>query len=209
MKQALQVLLFILIIVLAYLVIDSPMKKIRFDAEKEKREEAIKERLIDIRTAQISFKEKYKKHTSSFDTLIHFIQSDSLPIVLKEGFLTDSMIEAGMTEKKAIDLGLIVRDTSYVPVAEDLFGKNYAADSMRYVPFAHSTNFEMGAGSITTGSGVIIQVFEAKTPYDVYLKDLDKQEVVNLKAEAEKYERYAGMKVGDLVEANNYAGNWE
>ena len=67
----------------------------------------------------------------------------------------------------------------------------------------------MGSGEITTASNVTIKVFEAKTPFEVYLKGLDNQEIVNLKATAEKYERYPGMKVGDLKEANNYAGNWE
>ena len=128
MKQALQVILIVLILVMGYLVIDSPMKKIRFDKEKTQRELAIKNRLIDIRTAQIAYKEKYGRHTANFDTLISFIQQDSLPIVLKEGFLNDSMINAGMTERKAIELGLIIRDTTYVPVQEDLFGKGYAGD---------------------------------------------------------------------------------
>ncbi|MFB6343564.1 hypothetical protein ACE1ET_17705 [Saccharicrinis sp. FJH62] len=209
MKQALQVILLILIVVMAYLVIASPMKKINFDKEKAKREEAVKLRLMDIRTAQIAYKEKYKHHTASFDTLINFIEKDSLPIVLKEGILTDSMVNAGMTEAKAIKLGLIVRDTSYIPVAQDLFGKDYAADSLRFVPYGDTTQFIMGAGSVTTASNVTLQVFEAKTPYEVYLHGLEPQEITNLKLEAEKYERYPGMKVGDLEEANNYAGNWE
>lgn len=209
MKNALQVILVLLILVMGYLVIDSPMKKIRFDAEKTKREKAIINRLIDIRTAQIAYKEKYGHHTASFDTLITFINQDSLPIVKKEGALTDSMINAGMTEKKAIELGIILRDTAYIPVVDDLFGKGYAGDSLRFVPFTHGKEFEMGAGEITTGSNVVIKVFEAKTPFYVYLNGLDNQEIINLKVNAEKYERYPGIKVGDLEVANNYAGNWE
>ena len=209
MKQALQVILLALIILMGYLVIDSPMKKIRFDEEKEIRDKAVINRLIDIRTAQVAFKEKYGVHTASFDTLITFIKEDSLPIVLKEGFLNDSMINAGMTENKAIELGLIIRDTTYVPVGDDLFEKGFAGDSLRYVPYAGTNQFVMGAGSVTTASKVTIQVFEAKTPFEVYLNGLDNQEIINLKARAKKYDRYPGIKVGDLEEANNYAGNWE
>jgi hypothetical protein len=209
MKQALQVILLVAIVVLGYLVVDSPMKKVRFDEDKSMRDKAVIARLADIRTAQIAYKEKFGSHTASFDTLIWFIKEDSLPMVLKEGFLNDSMVNAGITELKAVQLGLIIRDTSYVPVVVDLFGKNYSGDSLRYVPFSNGKEFEMGAGIITTASNVTIKVFEAKTPFEHYLNGLDKQEIINLKSMAVKYEKYPGLKVGDLVEANNYAGNWE
>lgn len=209
MKQALQVILLVAIVVLGYLVVDSPMKKVRFDEEKSMRDKAVIARLADIRTAQIAYKEKFGSHTASFDTLIAFIKEDSLPLVLKEGFLNDSMINAGITEEKAVKLGLIIRDTSFIPVMVDLFGENYSGDSLRYVPFSNGKEFEMGAGVITTASNVTIKVFEAKTPYEYYLQGLDNQEIINLKSMAVKYEKYPGLKVGDLVEANNYAGNWE
>jgi hypothetical protein len=209
MKQALQVILLVAIVVLGYLVVDSPMKKVRFDEEKSMRDKAVISRLSDIRTAQIAYKEKFGTHTASFDTLISFIKEDSLPMVLKEGFLNDSMVNAGITEEKAVKLGLIIRDTTFIPVMVDLFGENYAGDSLRYVPFSNGKEFEMGAGIITTASNVTIKVFEAKTPFEYYLNGLDNQEIINLRSMAVKYEKYPGLKVGDLVEANNYAGNWE
>ena len=58
-------------------------------------------------------------------------------------------------------------------------------------------------------SGVDIPLFEAMMPYDILLKGLDRQLIVNLKAEKEDMGRYPGYKVGDINNPNNNAGNWE
>jgi hypothetical protein len=77
------------------------------------------------------------------------------------------------------------------------------------VPFTDKAQFEMGASSITTSSGLVIPVFEAKVANRVYLKGLDNQERINLDDMAEQLGRFPGLKVGSLDEANNNAGNWE
>ncbi len=210
MRKVISLLLWAVIIVLAYFVINSPLEQVRFQKEEKMRQDAVVQNLVDIRTAQVKYKEKYGKYTAGFDTLITFIKTDSMPNVLKEGYLTDSMIEAGMTEAKAIKLGIIVRDTTYEPALTAIFGKNYPIDDLPYVPYAkNNAKFEMGATELMTGSNVKVQIFEAKVPYEVYLDGLDEQEITNKKAKALKFERYPGLKVGSLTEANNNAGNWE
>lgn len=209
MKRALSLVLWAIIIVLAYFVIDSPLEQVRFDKEKGLRESAVVQNLIDIRTAQVKYKDKYGSFTAGFDTLISFVKNDSLPNVLKEGYLTDSMIETGMTEEKAIKLGIIIRDTTFVPALTEIFGPDYPIDDLAKVPYTDSDLFEMGAGIVYTGSGVPIKVFEAKVPYEVYMHGLDEQNIDNMRALAFKYEKYPGLKVGSLTEANNNAGNWE
>lgn len=209
MKNVFQVLLIVAVIVLGYLVWDSPNQKIRFEQQKEQRDNLIIERLKDIRTAQVAFKEKYKRYTGSFDTLINFVKNDSTPIVYKEGFLTDSMLEAGMTEAKAVQLGILVRDTTLVPTYSEIFPEGFIVDSIQFVPTREGLTFEMEAGIFTTSTNNQIKVFEARTPYEAYLADMDQQEVKNLIVFANKYERYPGIKVGSVSEANNNAGNWE
>jgi len=78
MKAVINILLTAVIIILAYLLYESIMDPIRFNKEKDKRETAIKERLIDIRSAQVLYRSKYGRYTGSFDTLINFIKFDSL-----------------------------------------------------------------------------------------------------------------------------------
>jgi hypothetical protein len=209
MRKAISATLWVVIIILTYFVIDSPLEQVRFDNDKHTREEAIIQNLMDIRTAQVKYKEKYGNYTSGLDTLINFAKNDSLPNVLKEGFLTDSMVEAGMTEEKAVRLGIIIRDTTFVSALSVMFGEDYPIDELANVPFTESSQFEMGAGIYRTGSGVPIQVFEARVPYEIYMQGLGEQEIKNMIAKAFKYEKYPGLKVGSLAEANNNAGNWE
>ncbi len=209
MKTVIQIVLVILIIGLAYLCIDSINRPIRFNKQHKLRSEAVIENLKDIRTAQVAFKSLNDRFTGSFDTLIDFVKYDSLKLVRKEGSLSDSLIEEGWTEEKALKVGLIKRDTILVSVLDSLFGKKYPIDSLRYVPFTENEEFAMGSGVVVTGSGVSVQVFEAKVHNNVYLNGLEQQEIDNLSDKTLKLERYPGLKVGSLTETNNNAGNWE
>ncbi|MCW3806266.1 hypothetical protein [Plebeiibacterium marinum] len=209
MKTVIQIVLFIAIVGLAYLCYDSINSVIEFNRVQKLRTEANIEKLKDIRTAQVAFKSQYDTYTGSFDSLINFVKSDSLKLVKKEGSLSDSLIAEGWTEEKALKVGMIKRDTILVSVLDSLFGKNYQIDSLKFVPFVSNEEYEMGSGVVVTGSGVKVQVFEAKVHNNVYLDGLDKQEIINLNDKAGKLEKYPGLKVGSLEETNNNAGNWE
>jgi len=210
MKTALNIVFTIIIIVLAWFLLESIMKPIRFNKEKDARETAIKEKLIDIRTAQEAFKSVKGYYTGSFDTLITFLKTDSLPLVFKRGSLTDEMIASGITtEREAVKKGLISRDTSYIAVIDSIFGKGYPIDQLRYVPGLEKTDFQMSAGRVMTTSMVLVNVFEAYVLNDVFLSDLDRQLVVNYNDQRTKITGFPGMKVGDVKIPNNNAGNWE
>ncbi len=210
MKTALNIVFTIIIIVLAWFLLESIMKPIRFNKEKDARETAIKEKLIDIRTAQEAFKSVKGYYTGSFDTLITFLKTDSLPLVFKRGSLTDEMIASGITtEREAVKKGLISRDTSYIAVIDSIFDKGYPIDQLRYVPGLEKTDFQMSAGRVMTTSMVLVNVFEAYVLNDVFLSDLDRQLVVNYNDQRTKITGFPGMKVGDVKIPNNNAGNWE
>ena len=61
----------------------------------------------------------------------------------------------------------------------------------------------------TTKSGSFMHLFEARAPFETYYGGMNKQEVYNLIDERNQLGRYPGMKVGDAVNGNNNAGNWE
>jgi hypothetical protein len=210
MKTALNIVFTIIIIVLIYFLIESIMQPIRFNKEKDARETAIKERLIDIRTAQEAFKSVKGYYTGSFDTLITFLKTDSLPLVFRRGSLTDEMIAEGITsERDAVKKGLISRDTSYVAVRDSIFDKAYPIDQLRYIPGTENIEFKMAAARVMTTSMVLVNVFEAYVLNDVFLSDLDRQLVVNYNEMRTKITGFPGMKVGDIRVPNNNAGNWE
>jgi hypothetical protein len=210
MKTALNIVLSVIIIVLAYFLVQSIMKPIRFNHEKDSREASIKDRLIEIRTAQEAFKSVKGYYTGSFDTLITFLRVDSLPLVFKQGALTDEMIAEGITsEQMAVKKGLISRDTSYIPVRDSVFKEGYPVDDLRFVPGLKDTEFQMAASRVMTTSMVLVNVFEAYVLNDVFLSDLDRQLVVNYNEQRTKTTGFPGMKVGDVKIPNNNAGNWE
>ncbi len=212
MKTVIQVALTVAIIVLGYLLWESIQKPVRFDKEKNRREQATIQRLKEIRTAQLAFRSEYGRFTSDFDSLITFVKTDSFSVVQAIGSIPDSMIEEMGRQKaelQALKEGLISRDTIRLSVKDSLFAPGYAIDSLKFAPFTKGYEFELGAGTLQTVSKVAIRVFEAKVPYDILLAGLDRQLIINYKEIKEKITGYPGLKVGSLEEATNNAGNWE
>ena len=208
MKKVFQVIFLLVIVGLIYLLYESIMEPIRFQEQYDKRKNAVVDRLKLIRDTQVAYKANHNEYTGSFDTLINFVKTEQFKLVKMEGTLTDSMLNEGITEKEALKRGIIKRDTILVSVADSLF-KKVSPDSLRYVPYTDGAEFEMEKSALTTSSGLIVPVFEARVTNLVYLKGLDNQERINLDDEANKLGRYPGLKVGSIEEANNNAGNWE
>jgi hypothetical protein len=210
MKTVLQILLFIVAVVLSFFIYKSIQKPIQFEKAKKARYDVTVERLKDIRKAEIAYKDVYRKFTGSWDTLINFILNDSVITVRKVGELTDSMVEAGISERKAIQMGLIVRDSVRVSALEAVFGKGYDAKNLKYVPVpGEPTEFHLGATVILTGSGIPVPVFQAKAHNNVILRGLDEELIINLNDQRRTNEKYPGLMVGSLTETVNNAGNWE
>ena len=228
MKTVINAILALCAIALVYICYGSIMGPINFDKEKAIRDKAIIARLIDIRSAQQEYRLTHEDaYTASFDTLIHFVKTAKLPFIMKIGSLTDEQLNNGMTEKKAMAIiekakktgnwkdvekeGLtnFRRDTMWVAVMDTIFAKGFNPDSLAFVPYGNGAKFEMAVRKDTTKSGAPLNLFQAQVAYDVYLGDLDKQQLVNLKDMQEKLGKYLGLKVGDIEQPNNNAGNWE
>jgi hypothetical protein len=210
MRTVIQILLFIVAIVLAYFIYKGVQDPIDFEKTKDARYNATIERLKDIRKAQLAFKNVHGRFTGSWDTLINFVKYDSVRNVRKVGELSDSMIEEGLTERKAVELGLLIRDTIKESVLESEFGSSFNADNLKIVPVPDTTaEFMLGANLVTTGSGIKVPVFEAKVHNNIVLRGLDRQYVINLNETSRLNGKYPGLKVGSLTETINNAGNWE
>jgi len=226
MRIVFKLLLGIAIVFMAYLCWSSIMTPIRFEEEKAVRDDAVKRRLIDIRKAQVEFNNLNQRFTGSFDTLIYFVRTAQIPIVMKKGELTDAQLEKGLTEAKALELtpedapkygiedyelfrASFIRDTSFVSVLESVFGKGFPIDSIAYVPFTNNARFEMEASMYLSTSGIKTPLFEARVPFSVYLQGLDEQEIHNLIDARRTQGKYEGLKVGDITSPNNNSGNWE
>ena len=210
MKTIIQILLIVAAIALTYFIYAGIQKPIEFERARNARYEATIEKLKDIRRAQLAYRDLYGRFTGSWDTLIDFINHDSIRNIRKIGELTDSMIEAKITERRAVQMGLIIRDTIRISVKEALFTPDFNPNQLRYIPVPDTTaEFMLGQNIITTGSGIKVPVFEAKAHNNIILRGLDRQFIVNLNEQRRLNDRYPGLKVGSLTETVNNAGNWE
>jgi hypothetical protein len=201
------ILLFAVIVFLAWQVVKSIQAPIKFNHEQKARETKVVERLIDIRNAEVLYKNATSKYTNSFDSLIAFCQTAEIPIVKIVPDPTDTTFTR------------TINDTiGFVKVMDSIQGARgeFNINDIKFVPFgANHEQFELEAGTISR-NGIDIPVFEARTPYEVYLatpgaafseKEWN-QRRDNAKAEKESINRYAGLKVGSMEEAST-DGNWE
>lgn len=205
----------LLVVIYGFANYKSVMKPINFNIEKNERYDAAKERLVEIREAQKAYKAVYGKYAASFDTLLHFIENDSFPVVTKIGAVDDSLVlEHGSVtkaEKIALEKGLIKRDTTMKSVLDSLFkAKRYVLDSMRYVPYRNgSVEFEIGAKMLESGSGLKVPVMEVKVHNNELLHGMDEQLIINFNEERQAKTGYPGLKIGSLNKTTNNSGNWE
>lgn len=211
-KLIIQILLIAAALGLAYLIWDTIRTPLDFEKERKIRYNATVQRLTDIRKAELAYKDVHQAFSGSWDSLIAFVKFDSIPKIRRIGMLTDSMIEAGLDEKAALKKGLIIRDTVRVSVLEEVFGKDYPIEDIRYIPNSGKQEFWLGQSIITTGSGVKVPVFEARAHNNQFLSELKEeygQEIINLNEQKRANNLYPGLKVGSVEETNNNAGNWE
>lgn len=187
-----------LIVVAAYMNYDSIQSKIELEKEIKKRNQVVQERLENIRDAQIEYKKIKGEYAGDFNKLLDFLNNDSIVLVYSEGEVPDSLIGQ---EARALELGIIIRDTTKVPVREELFKENFdkVVKDMNIVPFSDGVEFEIASGEIEKGK-VMVKVFEVKTPYKNVYNGLD------LKNEGVDLDAY--IAVGSMEEPTTN-GNWK
>lgn len=209
MKATLQILLLVAIVALGYWLYILFATPLAFEEVRSEREQAVTERLKDIRTAQRAFRAKYGKFTASFDDLINFVNNDSMQVVIMTGSEYDSA---------DIRAGRVKREVSWMRYSDTLFnhkGTAFQVENLRFIPFSDKGTgvfkpFQMDTTTIITESKVAVPVFQAYAPYSEFLGDLDQQELVNYRdIKVKTLGRADGLMVGSLVTANNEAGNWE
>ena len=175
-RKTVQLLLWPVIIILAWLVYRSPISLKEFQEETNYRKSAVIQDLKDIRTAQIAFKDKYRVYAGDFNSLLSFVKNDSLAVVKAFGETPDSL-----TEDQALLAGIISRDTVFVPVYQTIYNQDYLdtrdsrfpfdLEMLSMVPFSDET-FSIESGNIEKGK-VVVQVFEVSTTFGTFLNGLD------------------------------------
>ncbi|NTW23280.1 MAG: hypothetical protein HGA37_01165 [Lentimicrobium sp.] len=197
-SNVLKIVLAVVVIVLGYLLYASIMRPIRFQEKLNSRNEHIVSKLKDIRTAQTFFKQFNNHYTSSFDSLFEFLRNGKIPVVKMVADPTDTTFTRSISDT-----------IGFIAIADSLYSKrpDFKMEDMAIMPFSEGRKFEMKTDKIDKG-GVIVSVIEILVPYEYYLHDLDKQDVINLTERQKTMNRYPGIKMGSLTEAST-DGNWE
>ena len=229
MKKGINVILGICVVGLLFICWRSIKDTENFDATVAARENVVKARLMEIRSAEEAWKAQHDgEYCADWSVLIDFVKHGKLPIIMKQGLLTEEQMDKGLTESKAAaivnsgDQAAIIanglqnfrRDTVWVSLQDSLYNyEGFVADSLRYIPFSQGDTFELIACPNTTRSGTIMQVMECNAPDSSFLKGMGKagkRLIYNRNEEANAKGAYPGLKIGDAGNNwNNNAGNWE
>lgn len=189
-------------ILLVYFVYNSINSEVKFQkVSKERLAENI-QKLKDLRQVQISYKKVHNTYANNFESLIDFLENDSMPIVKAIGETPDTL-----TDAQALELNIISRDTTYVLAKEIVFDAAYLNSRENRFPLNinnlisvpnSDVKYLIDAGQVEKGK-VLVQVFEISTTYGAILSGLD--------AENKSYDLNSLLKVGSMDEAS-LNGNW-
>ena len=220
----------LLIIGLAFLLYRSINEPVKFNKELSQRQSVAIEQLKDIRTLQVTYRDTYGHYAPVMDSLIDFYNNGKITIMRQIGSEDDSVavlhteavkknyrnLKGEKLMEKLYELyengdnNLIVRIPQQTSVKDTLFKNrpDFNVKNLHYIPFSEGDTVIMNT-VVKQVSGVDVPLFEAKMPYWSLLKGMDHQQIVNLVAEREDTDRYGGLMVGSVDNANNNAGNWE
>lgn len=189
-------------ILLVYFVYNSINSEVEFQEVAKVRIAENIQKLKDLRQVQIAYKKINHTYANNFESLIDFLENDSMPIVKAIGETPDTL-----TDAQALELKIISRDTAYVLAKETVFDaaylnsrkNNFPLDIKNLISVPNSDiEYSIDAGQVEKGK-VLVQVFEISTTYAAVFSGLD--------ADNKSYDLNGLLKVGSMDEAS-LNGNW-
>ena len=229
LKIILEIVLAALIVLLAWLIISSVQKPVKFNKELDARSQVAVQRLKDIRTLQVAYKSANGRFSPCVDSLKMFYETGKMDITMQIGSnddsvavanteaikkankkLTPAQMTAKLQEAYAQGQKVVFSVTTQIPVKDTLFTNrpDFCIDSLKYIPFSGKEPIQLEATTKMV-SGVPVPLFEARIPWKSLLKGMNNQLRINLDAEARDQNKYEGLQVGSVTAPNNNAGNWE
>jgi len=167
--------------------------RISFDKTLSERESIVKEKLLNIRTAELNYHEAKNKYCNDWNELIRFYENDSIKIVK---YLVNKNDTAAVN--LAVRNGKPLEEIEMKPALSKAFPDiKINLKNLPYVPFSDNT-FELNAGMVDK-NGRNIHVFEVKTTKFEFIKEL--------KTLPENFDKSKSLVVGSMTEPIT-EGNW-
>ncbi len=175
MRFVIQILLWIVIIFLAYLTFNAVYEPIQFNKVKEKRYAKVIKNLKDIRSAELAHKEVTGRFSGDWDSLVNFIDTAEFAITQRRD---TTFLDEEYKKTYGVDQyieSVIIDTLGFASIKDSLFkGNEERYRNMMNVPVEGvDAKFELRAGTIKKGDSDI-PVFEARIPKAVVLSDQDK-----------------------------------
>jgi len=194
--------LFAIAVLLAFKIYDGVMGNIRFHQEKQVRYAKVIDNLKIIRDAELAYKKVKGDYTKDFNTLVHFIDTDSFPEV-RTYEKTKTIVERGVSKEVEFK---VVDTVGYSNVLLDFKDKDYK--NMMKVPGTNAT-FELATAYVLKGAAEIkTPVFEAKVAKKIVLEGMNENLIaqeINVYAVDQVRGEY--VSVGTLEDVKD-SGNW-
>ncbi|QYA26266.1 hypothetical protein G3I01_12380 [Gramella sp. MT6] len=209
MRFVIQILLWLVIIFLAYLTFNAVYEPIQFNKIKEKRYAKVIKNLKDIRSSELAHKEVTGKFQGDWDSLVKFLDTAEFAITQRRD---TTYLDEEYKKTYGVDqyIESVVIDTlGFVPVKDSLFkGNEERYRTMMNIPIEGvDGTFDLEAGTITKGESQI-PVFEVKVAKARILADQDRTLVLQ-ENEIQSVDDVNGryISVGSMSEVNT-SGNW-
>ncbi len=213
MKLIIQLVLWVAIAFLAWKLYSSIMAPVKFNEVKEARYGKVIEKLKDIQSAQLAYKEIKGDFTGSYDSLINFVETAQFAITSRKDTSYPDRVKNkayGLDpETGGYIIEAIVSDTlGFTPVKDSLYAGTDRYKNMMNVNINGTDHkIDLEAGTLNKGD-VTYKVFEAKIAKDKILSDLDK-DLLNQEKQVLSVDGVNGeyIQVGSMNDVNT-AGNW-
>ncbi len=208
MKLVLQLVLWVIIAVLGYLLFNAIWGEVKFNEVKEKRYAAVIKNMRDLRQAQMAHKSVTGVYQKDFNDLVKFIDTAEFTITQRRDttVLDEEKTKIyGVDEYKEIT---IIDTLGTKPVKDSLYKNSNRYKTMINVPVEGvDAKFQMDAGQVEK-NGTMYPVFEIVVPKEVILFDQNK-DYINKEKQIVSVDGVNGnaLKVGSMDRVFT-SGNW-
>ncbi|MCB0706189.1 MAG: hypothetical protein KDC34_12800 [Saprospiraceae bacterium] len=193
MRLIINLVLLALVAVLIWVLIGTIREPIAFKAEKERREDAVKAKLMLVRQTQELFRGVTGAFAPTFDSLTYVLRNDSFQIIQVFGDPDDP------NNQEAIRY-----DTLYRSAYDSIQALGINLDSLHYVPYGGGASFHIAADTMTYQK-TLVNVVEVGVPYSIFMGKFGDARFAKYD---NSYDPKRVMKFGDM-NAPNLSGNWE
>lgn len=193
MRLVINLILVVVIIGLVWVLIQSIREPIAFKAAKDRREQAVIDKLREVRRAQEAFRDIKGGFAPTFDSLKYVLENDSFRIVQVYGDPDDPTFT-----------GEIIYDTLFVPARDSIIAMGINLDSLQYVPYSNGETFEIQADTLTYQS-TLVNVVEVGVRRQAFMGPWADPRFSRYDR---GYDPNSVIKFGNM-NAPNLSGNWE